>query len=232
MPDEEIYEKLRQVLDKHPTGCVSSPEIYEILKILFTEEEAKVAICMNFVPKSVKWISERAGIPEEEVKIRLESLADKGIIYAREKEGEWRYALLPVMPGIFEFPYMKGKKTELLEKLTPLWKSYLPKLSKEFGTSSTSFSRIIPIQEEIKNIPGILTYEMVYELIDKAKTTGIAHCACREVEEKCDAPRESCMIFDETCDFLVKRGFARYITKEEMKEKLKEFDKIGLVLMF
>lgn len=229
MGNEEIYEKLREVLDKHPSGCVASWEIYEILKILFNEEEAKIAINMTFFPKPLKWIAEKSGVSEEKAKIHLESLANKGVIYAREKEGKWGYALLPIMPGIFEFPYMKGKKTELLEKLTPLWKSYLPKLAKEFGTPSMSFSRIIPVQEKIESVPGILTYEMLYQLIDRAKSTGIAHCACREIEQKCNAEREACMVFDETCDFLVNRGFARYLTKEEMKEKLREFDKAGLV---
>lgn len=229
MNQNNVYKKLIEILDKHPSGCVESDEIEEILKILFTEEEAKIACNMVFVPKPVEWIAKRAGTSVEFARQKLESLANKGVIYAREKDGIWGYSLLPVMPGIFEFPYMKGKKTEILEKLQPLWRSYLPKLSSGFGTSSVSFSRVIPIQEEVVSVPGVLTYEMVYELIDKAKVVGIAHCACRELEEKCNAPKEACMLFDETCDFLVRRGFARYITKEEMKEKLKEFDKAGLV---
>ena len=101
---------------------------------------------MVFIPKPVEWIAKRAGVSPKEAKIRLESLANKGIIYAREKEGEWGYALLPVMPGIFEFPYMKGERTETLERLSRLWKSYLPKISKEFGVPGVGFSRIIPIQ--------------------------------------------------------------------------------------
>ena len=32
------------------------------------------------------------------------------------------------------------------------------------------------------------------------------------------------MMFDDTCDFLVERGYGRRITREEMKRKLKEFD--------
>jgi formate hydrogenlyase subunit 6/NADH:ubiquinone oxidoreductase subunit I len=37
------------------------------------------------------------------------------------------------------------------------------------------------------------------------------------------------MVFGATCTYLVERGFARYITKDEMKEKLNEFDELGLV---
>jgi hypothetical protein len=66
-------------------------------------------------------------------------------------------------------------------------------------------------------------------MIDEAKVMGIARCACREFEQNCDAPREACMVFDATCTYLVERGFARTLTKEEMKQKLKECDDHGLV---
>lgn len=226
---EEVYEKLREILDYHPAGCPPSPEIREILKTFFTPEEAKVALGLGFRPFPLEEVARRAGVEPEEARARLESLADKGVVFAREKDGVWGYALLPVMPGIFEFPYMKGLDTETRERLTPLWKSYLPKLSREFGTPEVSFSRIVPIQEEVESQPGVLPYDKVYDMIDKAKVVGIGRCACRELEQKCDAPREACMLFDETCTYLVERGFGRYLTKEEMKEKLREFDRAGLV---
>jgi len=37
------------------------------------------------------------------------------------------------------------------------------------------------------------------------------------------------MMFDDTCDFLVDRGFGRVISREEMKRKLREFEALGLV---
>jgi hypothetical protein len=41
-------------------------------------------------------------------------------------------------------------------------------------------------------------YEEVYEMIDQARVVGISKCPCRESEQKCDAPREGCMIFGAT----------------------------------
>ena len=228
MPDE-VYEQLRQLLDRHPTGCPPAPEITEILKTFFTEDEARVALGLGFRPFSLEDIARRAGVDEEEAKVCLESLADKAVVYAREKDGVWGYAILPVMPGIFEFPFMKGLSDEMRAKLTPLWKSYLPKLGKGFRGSETTFSRIIPIQEEVDNEPGVLPYQKVYDMIDNAKVVGIATCACRDLERKCDAPLEACMLFDETCTYLVEHGVGRYLTKDEMKEKLRECDEAGLV---
>jgi len=226
---DEVYQQLRQLLDRHPTGCPDAPEIIDILKTLFSEEEAGVALGLGFRPFSVEDIARRADVDPREAEVHLESLADKGVVYAREKDSAWGYALLPVMPGLFEFPYMKGMSEETREKLTPLWKSYLPKLGTTFGGTEVKFSRIVPIQEEVESEPGVLPYQKVYEMIDRAKVVGIANCACRELEGKCDAPREACMLFDETCTYLVERGFGRYLSKEEMKDKLKEFDEAGLV---
>lgn len=225
----DVYEELREMLDRFPTGCPPAPELTEILKILFSEDEARVALGLRFRPSSPDVIAERVGIPEDEARRHLEALADKGVVFAREKEGSSGYALLPTMPGIFEFPYMKGVHDETIDKLTPLWKAYLPKLAAGFGSPSMAAMRVIPIQEEVESEPGILTYEMLYEMIDRAKVMGIAHCACRELEQACDGPREACMLFEDTCTFLVERGFGRYLSKEEMKDKLREFDEAGLV---
>lgn len=228
MPDE-VYERLRELLDRHPTGCQPAPEIIEILKIFFTEEEARVALGLGFRPFGVKDVARRAGVDEETAERCLASLADKAVVFEREKEGRVGYALLPVMPGLFEFPYMKGMSEEMRERLTPLWKSYLPKLGKGFGGTATRFSRIIPIQEEVESEPGVLPYQKVYEMIDKAQVVGIGTCACRDMERNCDNPLEACMLFDETCTYLVERGFGRYASKDELKAKLKEFDEAGLV---
>jgi len=228
MPDD-VYERLIELLDRHPCGCPPAPEITEILKTFFSEEEARTALGLGFRPFSVEDVARRAGVEPEEARLCLESLADKAVVFVREKEGSAGYALLPVMPGIFEFPFMKGMPDDMREKLTPLWRSYLPKLGKVFGGTDTRFSRIIPIQEGVESEPGVLPYQKVYEMIDQASVVGIGTCACRDLERKCDAPREACMLFDETCTYLVERGFGRYISKGELKEKLKEFDEAGLV---
>jgi electron transport complex protein RnfB len=223
-----LYESLRALLDSHPFGCPPAPEIIEILKILFTEEEAMVALGLSFRPLTVEEIADKAGVSFQEAEGRLESLADKGLVFARKKDGVWGYALFD-MVRLFENPFRKGIHDETINKLTPFWKKYLRRLGMGMK-SPVTISRVIPIQEKIEYSPGVLPYEKIYEMINRAKIVGIAHCACRELEQKCDAPREGCMIFDDTCNFLVERGFARYLTKEEMKQKVREFNKAGLVL--
>lgn len=225
----DVYKALREHLDKHPSGAPDAPEIREILAELFTEDEARVASVTPFLPQQAGVIGGYAGIGEDEAKLLLEALADRGLVFAREKNGEWGYALLPIMPGIFEFPYMKAPKDEKLSRLGALWEKYLLQHSTAISEAGTPFARVVAIQEEVESEPRILTFEKVYELIDQAEILGIAVCACRNAFEHCDGPLEACMLFDETCKFLVERGFGRYITKDEMKQKLREFDQAGLV---
>jgi len=226
---EDVYEKLRELLDRHPFGCPPAPEINKILKILFTEEEARVALGLGFLPFTVEQIAKKSGVEPKEAKERLESLSDKGLVFAREKNGIWGYALLNTI-NIFENPYRKGVHDKTINKLTPLWKQYRSTtFDQSLGNQTTSILRVIPIQKKIETRAEVLPYEKVYEMIDQAKVVGITRCPCREFEQNCDAPREACMVFDSTCTFLVERGFARYLTKEEMKLKLREFDEMGLV---
>jgi hypothetical protein len=54
------YERLREILHKNPIGAPPSRAFDEILRILFTPEEAEVAVGMTFVPQSVEQIANRA----------------------------------------------------------------------------------------------------------------------------------------------------------------------------
>ncbi len=49
----DVYEKLRGMLDTRPAGCPPAPEIIEILKMLFTVDEAEVALGLGFSPFTV-----------------------------------------------------------------------------------------------------------------------------------------------------------------------------------
>ena len=44
----ETYERLQEILDSHPTGAPKSAAFDEILRILFTPEEAALAVQMSF----------------------------------------------------------------------------------------------------------------------------------------------------------------------------------------
>ena len=80
-----VYEKLREVLDASPTGAPPSKAFDEILRILFTPEEAGIAVHMTLFPRPLKSIAYDAGISEGEASRLLEAMAGKAVIIARQK---------------------------------------------------------------------------------------------------------------------------------------------------
>ncbi len=226
----DVYEKLREILDAHPTGAPESKAFDEILRILFTREEAAIALHMNFSPKSVETISAASGIPLQETEKMLEAMADKVVVFSREKDGKRSYGLLPTIPGLFEYPLMRGGGTPVLDRLGKLWVEYHDEsLAASFVGKPTPLARIVPVEQSIEASMTIHSYEQVSELIKKADYIALAHCACRVSADACDAPKEVCLFFDAPGRFLVERRYAREISREEAYRVLDQSEEAGLV---
>ena len=226
----DIYERLRQILDSHPSTAPKTKSIDEILRILFTPVEAAVAVKMSYKAKSVSNIAKAAEISESEAKQHLESMANKGIIYSKNKEGEKLYSLLPLIPGVFEFPFMKGGGTPMHQRLGKLWEEYHQEaLGASFSGDPTPLMRVVAVEKSITAQDRIHPYEEVKNFIDNANYIALTKCACRVSVGKCDKPNEVCLIFGEAAEFLVERGFARQISKEEGMKVLDQAEEAGLV---
>ena len=226
----DIYEQLREILDAHPATAPKAEAIDKILRILFTPEEAGIAVKMSYKTKNATAIAKLAGISEDMAIKNLEAMANKGIIMSRRKDGNVLYGLLPLIPGVFEFPFMRGKTTPMHKKLGRLWEEYHHEaLGSAFAGNPTPMMRVVAVEKSISEQDRIHPYEEVKNLINNANFIAVAGCACRVSVEKCDKPKEVCLIFDGTGEFLVERGFARQISKEEGLKVLDISEKAGLV---
>lgn len=224
------YERLREILDAHPATAPKAKSIDEILRTLFTPEEAALAVTMSFKYKSIAGIAKAAGVPEDNARQNLESMADKGIVYSRNKGGEKFYGLLPLIPGVFEFPFMKGGGTPMHKRLGQLWEEYHHEaLGASFAGQPTPLMRVVAVEKSIKAENRVHPYEEVKNFIKEAKYIGLTKCACRVSVAKCDKPQDVCLIFDEMAEFLVERGFARQISQEEGFKVLDQAEQAGLV---
>jgi Na+-translocating ferredoxin:NAD+ oxidoreductase subunit B len=226
----DIYEQLREILDSHLSTAPKTKSIDEILRILFSPEEAAVAVSMSHQVKTPAGIAQKAGLSEDETRKHLESMADKGIITSRNRDGEKLYGLVPLVPGVFEVPFMKGGGTPMHERLAQLWEEYY---HEAFGASiagnPTPMMRVVAVDKSIPAKDRIHPYDEVKNFINNAGFISVGHCACRVSTAKCDNPREVCLCFDDVAEFLVERGFARQIDKEEAMELLDMTEAAGLV---
>ena len=226
----DIYEQLREILDAHPATAPKAEAIDKILRMLFTPEEAGIAVKMSYKIKNVTAIAKLTGISEDVAKKSLESMANKGIIMSRRKDGKDLYGLLPLIPGVFEFPFMKGSKMPMHKELGRLWEEYHSEaLGSAFAGNPTPLMRVVAVEKSIPSKDRIHPYEEVKNFINNANFIALAGCACRISVDKCDKPKEVCLIFESTGEFLVERGFARQISKEEGLKVLDISEKAGLV---
>ncbi|MBM4271808.1 MAG: 4Fe-4S dicluster domain-containing protein [Deltaproteobacteria bacterium] len=225
-----IYEKLRGILDIHPSGAPESKAFEEILRILFTPEEAALAVYMNFSHKPVEKIASAAGISRDDAYRMLESMAEKAIVSCRVKEGKHSYGLLPTIPGLFEFPLMRGGGAPIHERLGKLWGEYHKDgLGASFAGNPTPVARVVPVERAINASVHVHPYEEVSTLINTVEYIALAHCACRVSTGICRHPKEVCLFFDAPARFLVERRYAREISKEEAHGVLDQAEEAGLV---
>jgi electron transport complex protein RnfB len=216
------------------------PELFELLEELFTEEEAEIAAQMPPAALSVEDLAQRLGRPAAEILPLLESMADKATVLTREKDGVVLYRLLAIMPGMFEFQFMRGTTSTRDRQLARKFKNYLelaePMVAKTLSAAKavTPPTRIIPVEKTIQATQTVYTFDQLSRYIDSADSIAVGHCFCRHQadllgEQSCDAPRECCMNFGPGARYTAERGITRMITKEEAHRILSECEAHGLV---
>ena len=226
----DVYERLREILDAHPTGAPRSPVFEKIVRMLFTPEEAEILTHMNFSPKPVEAIASDSGVPVAEADRMLGALADRVLVFSREKDGKRSYGLLPTIPGLFEFPFMRGEMTPDLEKLGELWEDYhRDGLGESFAGNPTPVARVVPVEKSVAAPLRVHPYEEVRKIIDSVDFISLGQCACRVTMKRCDKPTETCLFFDAPARFLVEKKYARRITREEAYAVLERAEEEGLV---
>lgn len=227
----DVYRKLREKLNAYPVGAPDLPEIYEILHILFTPEEAELALNIPPTTKPVDYIAAKACLSINEVITICERLADKGLALSHTRNDQKYYMLLPLAPGAIEYTFMGHKHLDLdYKRLRELWEKYYDNgWGNEIHGSKTSTSRIIPVQKKISSNSVALPFEEVAYYLGKAENIAVGDCACRVLWQRCNNPIETCIWFDGTARFLVERNMARYITTNEAIRIIEACEEAGLV---
>jgi len=236
---EEVYKQLCETMarrgGRYP--AMDIPEFYEMAKELFTPEEAAVcnAIPRGFNPASA--IAKEMGKREEEVSKILEGMADKGLCNSGEMDGVMFYGGPPFVPGIFEFQFMRGSRSERDKKLAKLIHTYKTAYDAAKGPPKETFPpfRVITVDRVVKEENAIHTYDQVASYIEKYDPLSVSTCFCRHeaklIDEKddCGMPDEVCMQFGIGAQFVIDRKMGRKITKEQALEILRQSEEAGLV---
>ncbi|RJP18710.1 MAG: (4Fe-4S)-binding protein [Candidatus Abyssobacteria bacterium SURF_5] len=236
MSKHEVYDQLAEHLNSMPIGAPKTPELIEILKILYTKEEADLAVKLPFLPMTVDALVDRTGMAEKMLKPMLDRMAKKGIVFEQLGGDEPMYRLLPTVVGFSETPFWPGKRTPETEKLAVLWRKYARDafFHEIGGLSETPLVRVIPVQESLSETRKVSPYEKLVEKVKETSYQAVAHCPCRLMREysgdgKCEHSTENCLHFGSLARYMVANGMARELTVDETLAILKKSNEEGLV---
>lgn len=215
-------------LNKYPIGLPDSDLLRRILEIVFSEDEAYIASRFPLTEATLKELVRTTGWESGKLSVKLDEMAEKGLVFESKYGGKIYYLLMPGLIGFFEFTFMKQRQDLPVAELAQLMEEYLfddpdKKMGKEFFGSKTPLTRTLAYEEHIPVSSQIATYESAREIIKKAGYGAIGMCYCRHkrehLGESCDkkAPtKEICISLGTAAKFMVRRGFAEKRSTDEL----------------
>jgi ferredoxin len=242
---EDLYNRLAIHLEHLTMGYPYTEELLDLLKEMFSPAEAQVALAIpnDLAPlqvASLEDISARADLPLPEVAEALETMAGRNILFtASAEDGSTGYALLQVGYGLPQTFFWGGKQDETSKRMAKLILNYfkVPITQKIYGGVRTKSFKYSPANKSIE-IPmqGVMPNEQIGPIVDAATKIAVAHCPCRmsaKLLGRTDCPHslEVCVKYDEMAEFVIDKGLAREISKDEAHRIMAESEKEGLVHM-
>jgi Pyruvate/2-oxoacid:ferredoxin oxidoreductase delta subunit len=239
------YNRLATHLEHLTMGYPYTEELIDLLKEMFSPTEAQVALAIpnDLAPLAVSGlenIAARTDLPMSAVAEALESMAARNILYsAPTHDGATGYALLQVGYGLPQTFFWGGRQDDTAKKMAKLVLNYfkVPITQKIYGGVRTKSFKYSPANMSIE-IPmqGVMPNEQVGSIVDAATKIAVAHCPCRmsaKILGRSDCPHslEVCVKYDEMAEFVIDKGLAREISKDEAHQIMENSEKEGLVHM-
>jgi len=236
----DLYDRLADALSARG-GAVpvrKCDEFFALLEELYSPEDAELALAMPMVQITAAQLAAQMGRDPRDVKRGLERMADKGLVFSKKRGGSTYYSLIVLLPGVFELQFMKGEVDEHARKLARLFEDYFnatrrPAPSGRPVPQIFPFARVITVEREIPAGVEIHTFDRVSEYIAQNDYLAVSICYCRHhgelLGDPCSKPKDVCLAFGANAQYLIERGFARQITRQEAYDVLERAEKAGLI---
>jgi Pyruvate/2-oxoacid:ferredoxin oxidoreductase delta subunit len=232
------HARLARRLGQYVPGAFPSETLCAILRVLVTEEEARLLALLPLRPVSPEQASAIWGIGTEAALAVLEATAGKGVVYATGPREDKRYLLAVPVLGFVEFSLMRtdGKfDAELLSRLYHQYCQVEGDFIRRQGSAHPALARVFAqealLGEEVTS--EVLSWDRVSAGIDTASRVTVGQCYCRtkmhHLGQACDAPREACLTFNDVAAYLAEYGIAREISRDEARAVVRDCAERGLV---
>jgi NAD-dependent dihydropyrimidine dehydrogenase PreA subunit len=237
---KEIYHQLGNKIDSLPFRVNKNKALFNILKELYTPEEAELVIKMPYGLSTDNQLEKVTGIEKSKLNSLLEILCAKGLVIDLWTGKRYYYIPSPLAIGIFEFTMMRTGDNLNSKKWAELFHEYLNdgnSYAVNFGKGQQiSPMRVLAHEGTIleSDYTEVLDYEKVRSIVDSHQKFAVGLCSCRHEklhsgEKKCNVPLETCITLGNSVDFMVRHKFAKNVTKTEIFENLARSKEMGLV---
>jgi electron transport complex protein RnfB len=193
--------------------------------------------------------AQKANISEKELDTRLVRLASEGLILAYETpQGPACERGNPVF--MTEQQVRKPEATPRRAFYAEFFSTFVDGDSADAVSTKTPYFRVLPVEATVTAVsqPGrtinvdevipdprqVLPIDVISEMIrNNSRLIGVAECYCRKakriLDQGCEHPLETCLVFNELADTLINYGTARRIDYEEAMQILWQCEELGLV---
>jgi Pyruvate/2-oxoacid:ferredoxin oxidoreductase delta subunit len=240
MTDEsDVYRRLQKHLDALPIAFPATPSGVElrILRRLFTEEEAEVALGLSAVPEPVEKIERRLpGRRADELERCLDGMVAKGAIFGGPqlaRGGQKCYSRAPLAIGMYE-----AQVDRLTKELQQDFDQYTREgFAAALLTGKTVQMRTIPVNARF--VPGRLVgrYDDARRLIAEGRGPwATRNCVCRQGKDLLGEPcrqtgaRRVCLLIGRVAQAATASGEGRELTRDETLALLDQAEREGMVL--
>lgn len=232
------YRLLAHRINMMHTPAPLSDGFIEILKFLYTREEAWLVARMPLGPATARRIAIAQLKKTADVEKTLLDLVDRGLMIDLDFDGVKKFVIPVAVPGIFEFQLMDGKDTPLKRRFAQEMRDLLfsepDSFYGRYDKIGSSFARVIPVNKGLSSDQKTLQYEDARYIINGAKKFAIQHCYCRQEkkilgDKVCDAPIDICMSLGFAADYAIKHKLGHEVDKTTMLKKLDVAEEHNLV---
>ena len=233
--NDTVYHKLRECIDMYSIGfneTCSQVEI-DLIKKIFTQEEAIMYMNLEEALKPVEKIAKKAGMNLEETEFLLNGMLKKGVVFVKKKNGKKYYAAVPFLQGFFEhIMILKSNDPSELKEMAELFGRYMSKGFMPTGRTMRTIPLNVSIETNSK-MP-VSSYDDAKKIIESKDRIGLFPCACASMGSAtgvdCPPMREVCMVFDFQAEYGIEElGVGRWITREKALKILEHAREEGLV---
>ncbi|MDD3307837.1 MAG: 4Fe-4S binding protein [Acetobacterium sp.] len=239
---KDAYKSLEDRINWFTQGAPPSENLYKILQVLYTEQEAKWVALLPVRPFTAKKAAKIWKISELSAETFLDRLCEKALLVDSYYQGKRQFVMPPPMAGFIEFALMRTRGDLDQKYLSELYYQYMnveEDFVKDLFFATETFLGRVYVQEPVltnDNTIHILDYERASHIIEEAAHIGLGTCYCRHkmlhVGHPCeiDAPLDVCLTLGDVAHSLAENGqHARLIDKAEAIDVLERSYTANLV---